>query len=179
MMPKFSMRKISHLRLARPQLDLKEPVGVLTRDWLMPPYKFHIWLDMFLRSSLTAWTHLLRVCTLRVESQLEEWLGLKPSSVFTVYRHNFILQFVLQVNWIAFWYYNGIKIGMLHAKKGRDGWTESRILGVGRTVAENNIAFFFGCGGPLEGSNELNSSNISKSNLAKDITEYPLICIQP
>ena len=68
---------------------------------------------------------------------------------------------------------------MLHAKKGRDGWTESRILGVGRTVAENNIAFFFGCGGPLEGSNELNSSNIFESNLAKDITEYPLICIQP
>ena len=27
-----------HLRLVRPQFDLKDPVGVLARDWLIPPY---------------------------------------------------------------------------------------------------------------------------------------------
>ena len=32
----FDSYKASHLRLVRPQLDLKEPVGVLTRDWLIP-----------------------------------------------------------------------------------------------------------------------------------------------
>ena len=30
--------KTAHLRLVRPQFDLKDPVGVLARDWLIPPY---------------------------------------------------------------------------------------------------------------------------------------------